>query len=96
MAGNRISLSWLQVNANKLILAELMMSDKPNKISATRIFAASTILALVISIPAIVVTLVMHYVIKTNLILTMVAGLITLFIAMGFGFKLSKKLTTKP
>jgi putative Mn2+ efflux pump MntP len=73
-----------------------MMSDKPNKISATRIFAASTILALVISIPAIVVTLVMHYVIKTNLILTMVAGLITLFIAMGFGFKLSKKLTTKP
>jgi len=72
------------------------MSDKPNKISATRIFAASTILALVISIPAIVVTLVMHYVIKTNLILTMVAGLITLFIAMGFGFKLSKKLTTKP
>ncbi|MFL6308648.1 MAG: hypothetical protein ACJ70T_01460 [Nitrososphaera sp.] len=73
-----------------------MMSDKPNKISATRIFAASTILALVISIPAIVVTLVMHYVIKTNLILTMVAGLITLFIAMGFGYKLSKKLTTKP
>jgi len=73
-----------------------MMSDKPNKITATRIFAASTILALVISIPAIVVTLVMHYVIKTNLILTMVAGLITLFIAMGFGYKLSKKLTTKP
>ena len=72
-----------------------MMSDKPNKITATRIFAASTILALVISIPAIVVTLVMHYVIKTNLILTMVAGLITLFIAMGFGYKLSKKLTTK-
>ncbi|MFL6372572.1 MAG: hypothetical protein ACJ70U_02385 [Nitrososphaera sp.] len=73
-----------------------MMSDKPNKITATRIFAVSTILALVISIPAIVVTLVMHYVIKTNLILTMVAGLITLFIAMGFGYKLSKKLTTKP
>jgi putative Mn2+ efflux pump MntP len=52
-------------------------------------------LALVISIPAIVVTLVMHYVIKTNLIVTMAAGLITLFIAMGFGYKLSKKLTTK-
>jgi len=72
-----------------------MMSDKPKKITATRIFAASTILALVISIPAIVVTLVMHYVIKTNLILTMAAGLITLFIAMGFGYKLSKRLTTK-
>lgn len=72
-----------------------MMSDKPNKITATRVFAASTVLALVISIPAIAVTLVMHYVIKTNLIVTMVAGLITLFIAMGFGYKLSKKLTTK-
>jgi putative Mn2+ efflux pump MntP len=72
-----------------------MMSEKPNKISATRVFAASTILALVISIPAIAVTLVMHYVIKTNLIVTMAAGLITLFIAMGFGYKLSKKLTTK-
>jgi putative Mn2+ efflux pump MntP len=72
-----------------------MMRDKPNKITATRVFVASTVLALVISIPAIVVTLVMHYVIKTNLIVTMAAGLITLFIAMGFGYKLSKKLTTK-
>jgi putative Mn2+ efflux pump MntP len=72
-----------------------MMSDKPNKVTAARVFAASTVLALVISIPAIAVTLVMHYLIKTNLIVTMVAGLITLFIAMGFGYKLSKKLTTK-
>jgi len=71
------------------------MRDKPNKITATRVFVASTVLALVISIPAIVVTLVMHYLIKTNLIVTMAAGLITLFIAMGFGYKLSKKLTTK-
>jgi ABC-type bacteriocin/lantibiotic exporter with double-glycine peptidase domain len=72
-----------------------MMSDKPNKITATRVFAAGTVLALVISIPAIAVTLVMHYFIKTNLIITMVASVITLFIAMGFGYKLSKKLTTK-
>ena len=71
------------------------MSDKPNKLTAARVFAASTILALVISIPAIAVTLVMHYVIKTNLVVTLVASLITLFIAMGFGYKLSKKLTTK-
>jgi putative Mn2+ efflux pump MntP len=77
------------------MLIEIMMSEKPNKISATRVFAASTVLALVISIPAIAVTLVMHYVIKADLIVTMVAGLITLFIAMGFGYKLSKKLTTK-
>ncbi len=72
-----------------------MMSDKPNKITATRVFAASTVLALVISIPAIAVTLVMHYLINANIIVTMAAGLITLFIAMGFGYKLSKKLTTK-
>jgi ABC-type bacteriocin/lantibiotic exporter with double-glycine peptidase domain len=72
-----------------------MMSDKPNKLTAARVFAAGTILALVISIPAIAVTLVMHYVIKTNLVVTLVASLITLFIAMGFGYKLSKKLTTK-
>ena len=71
------------------------MSDKPNKLTAARVFAASTILALVISIPAIAVTLVMHYIIKTNLVVTLVASLITLFIAMGFGYKLSKKLTTK-
>jgi putative Mn2+ efflux pump MntP len=77
------------------MLIEIMMSEKPNKISATRVFVASTVLALVISIPAIAVTLVMHYVIKADLIVTMVAGLITLFIAMGFGYKLSKKLTTK-
>ncbi|HZA47573.1 MAG TPA: hypothetical protein VE521_01465 [Nitrososphaera sp.] len=77
------------------MLIEIMMNEKPNKISATRVFAASTVLALFISIPAIAVTLVMHYVIKADLIVTMVAGLITLFIAMGFGYKLSKKLTTK-
>ena len=71
------------------------MSDKPNKVTATRVFAAGTVLALIISIPSIAVTLVMHYIIKTNLIITMGAGLITLFIAMGFGYKLSKKLTTK-
>lgn len=71
------------------------MRDKSNKITSTRVFAAGTILALVISIPAIAVTLVTHYVIKTNLIVTMGASLITLFIAMGFGFKLSKKLTSK-
>jgi ABC-type bacteriocin/lantibiotic exporter with double-glycine peptidase domain len=71
------------------------MSDKPNKVTATRVFAAGTVLALIISIPSIAVTLVMHYIIKTNLIITMGAGLITLFIAMGFGYKISKKLTTR-
>lgn len=71
------------------------MSDKP-KITTGRVFAASTILALVISIPMITIILVMHYVIKTDVMITGIAGIITLFIAMGFSFKLSKRLTTKP
>jgi hypothetical protein len=36
---------------------------------------------------------VMHYILETNLIITMTGGLVTLFIAMGFSYKLSKKLT---
>lgn len=72
------------------------MSDKPKKITTGRVFAASTVLALVISIPMITVILVMHYVVRTDIMITGIAGIITLFIAMGFSFKLSKKLTTKP
>lgn len=69
-----------------------MVSGGPRKVSTMKVFVAGTLLALVISVPAIAVTLVTHYVIKTNLILTGVAGIITLFVAMGFGYKLSKKL----
>jgi len=65
-------------------------------ITTGRVFAASTILALVISVPMITIILVMHYVLKQPVMLTGIAGIITLFIAMGFSFKLSKKLTTKP
>jgi len=66
--------------------------DGPRKITTIRVFAAGTLLALVIAVPAVTVTLVMHYILQTNLILTMVAGVITLFVAMAFGYKLSKKL----
>lgn len=69
-----------------------MGSGGPRKVTTMKVFAASTLLALVISVPAITVTLVTHYVVKTNLILTAVAGIITLFVAMAFGYKLSKKL----
>jgi cobalamin biosynthesis protein CobD/CbiB len=69
-----------------------MVSGGPRKITTMRVFAAGTLLALVISVPAITVTLVMHYVVKTNVILTAVAGIITLFAAMAFGYKLSKML----
>lgn len=69
-----------------------MGSGGPRKVTTMRVFVAGTLLALVISVPAITVTLVTHYVVKTNLILTAVAGIITLFVAMAFGYKLSKKL----
>lgn len=69
-----------------------MDADGPRKITTIRVFAAGTLLALVIAVPAVTVTLVMHYVLQTNLILTMVASIFTLFVAMAFGYKLSKKL----
>ena len=66
--------------------------DTPRKISRINLFATSTILALIISVPAIVVTMIMYYVINTTLILTVVAGSVALFIAMGFSIKISKRL----
>ena len=61
------------------------------KITVGRVYAVSTLLAVIIAIPAVAVTFVMHYVIRAEFFLTLAAGLITLFIAMGFGYKLSKK-----
>lgn len=72
------------------------MSNRDNnnnrkKVTVGRVYAVSTILAFIIAIPAVAVTFVMHYVIRAEFFLTLAAGLITLFIAMGFGYKLSKK-----
>ena len=50
----------------------------------SKIFINGTFLALIIALPAIVRTVLFHYVIKTNLIITISAGVITLFVAMGF------------
>ncbi len=69
-----------------------MGSSGTRKVTSMKIFATGTLLALVIAVPAVTVTLVTHYVLKTNLIVTMVAGIITLFVAMAFGYKLSKRL----
>ena len=72
------------------------MSNRDNnnnrkKVTVGRVYAVSTILAFIIAIPAVAVTFVMHYVIRVEFFWTLAAGLITLFIAMGFGYKLSKK-----
>jgi hypothetical protein len=63
------------------------------KISALKIFLNGTLLALIIAIPAITSTIIFHYIMKTNLIITIIAGIITLFVAMGFGYKISKRLS---
>ena len=77
------------------------MTDKSSKVSEdkskdktiTRIFAASTILAIVVSIPAILVAVVTHYIFKTTLFITLISSIFSLFIAIGFGYTISKKLT---
>ena len=65
--------------------------DNRKKVTMGRVYAISTLLAVIIAIPAVTVTVVMHYIIKTDFFMTLTAGLITLFVAMGFGYKLSKK-----
>lgn len=71
---------------------DLSRSNPHSKVTMTRIFAASTLLALSICMPAIVVALLMYYVVKMSLTLTLITSTITLFLAMGLGYKLSKKI----
>jgi hypothetical protein len=72
------------------VSADDKAAEKKKKV-IMRVYAYSTILAIIIAVPAAVVSVVMHYVVKTEIFMTLTAGLITLFIAMGFGVKLSKK-----
>src|ERR671911_2874337 len=65
----------------------------PSKLTKEKLFLTSTVLALLISLPAIAIALIMHYIIKTDLLLTVLTSLIGLFIAMGFSIKISKKLS---
>jgi hypothetical protein len=77
-----------------MLLSSMSNRDNNNrkKVTVGRVYAVSTLLAVIIAIPAVAVTFVMHYVIRAEFFVTLAAGLITLFIAMGFGYKLSKKL----
>jgi ABC-type bacteriocin/lantibiotic exporter with double-glycine peptidase domain len=65
----------------------------PSKLTKEKIFLTSTVLALLISLPAIAIALIMHHIIKTELLLTVLISLIGLFITMGFSIKISKKLS---
>ena len=66
------------------------------KVTVGRVYAISTLLAVIIAVPAVTVTLVMHYVVKAEIFMTLTAGLITLFVAMGFGYKLAKRFARSP
>jgi predicted Kef-type K+ transport protein len=61
-----------------------------------RVYAVSTLLAVIIAVPAIVVAVVTHFVFRTEIVVTLAASLITLFIAMGFGIKLAKRFARPP
>ncbi len=65
----------------------------PPKLTKKNLFLTSTALALLISLPAVAIVLIMHYVIKTDLLVTLSASLIALFVAMGFSIKISKRLS---
>ncbi|MGB8189681.1 MAG: hypothetical protein WCE91_08790 [Nitrososphaeraceae archaeon] len=69
-------------------------SRKGVRITPLKILLNGTVLAVIIAVPAVIVTIITHYVLQTNLIITLSSGIMTLFIAMGLGYKVAKKLAT--
>ena len=69
-------------------------SRKGVRITPLKILLNGTVLAVIIAVPAVIVTIITHYVLQTNLIITLSSGILTLFIAMGLGYKVAKKLVT--
>jgi hypothetical protein len=66
--------------------------SRPVKMSTAKLFALSTVLAIIITVPAIALTLLLHYIVKTNIVTTMIIGVLAFLTTMGFGFKISKRL----
>lgn len=66
-------------------------SDKNPAEFIGRMYAVSTLIAVIIAVPAVVVAVLAHFVFETETIITLAASLVTLFIAMGFGFRLAKR-----
>jgi hypothetical protein len=75
-------------------LDEQNNSRKGVRITPLKILLNGTVLAVIIAVPAVIVTIITHYVLQTNLIITLSCGIIALFIAMGLGYKVAKKLAT--
>ena len=66
--------------------------SKSVKMSTAKLLALSTVLAIIITVPAIVLTLLLHYIVKANIVATMIIGILAFLATMGFGFKISKRL----
>jgi len=69
-------------------------NGKSSPLSKTRLFGVTSLIALIISVPAIIVTFVFHYYIEADLLITLSIGLLTLFIGMGVGYRISKTFVT--
>lgn len=67
--------------------------DSPKKISKKNIYTAGTILALIISIPAIVAFLV-AWKVGGSMFTALIVSIVVYFISMGFSVKISKKMKT--
>jgi len=59
---------------------------------SVRLFALSTLLAVIITVPALVLTLLLHYLVKLNIMTTMIIGILVFIATMGLGVKFSKRL----
>ena len=71
-----------------------MSNDKTSKLTMKDIILKGSIIAAIVTIPSIV-TFVIAWLILDNLIQAVIIGAVIHFIAMGFSFKISKKLSMK-
>ena len=63
-------------------------------LSKTRLFGVSSLIALIIAVPAVLVTFLMHYYVRADLLISVSLGLLTLFVGMGVGYRISKRFVT--
>jgi maltodextrin utilization protein YvdJ len=61
-----------------------------------RVYAVSTLLAVIIAVPAVAVAVITHFVFHTDIVVMLAVSLIVLFISMGFGIRLAKRFAKGP
>jgi hypothetical protein len=62
------------------------------QITLGSIFIKSTLLAVMISGPAMLVTIIVYYVLRMDWIPSLMSGFVTLVLALGFGYKFSNRI----